>query len=176
MKYIKSYKIFESRIVDMEDNIQDILLELEDIGLQIEIDRTRKDVEDDTIQRRIKRTDVFIEVRISRPWGSPDRVIPGVVQPPGGKYPGNLFFWYEVKDAIIRLNNWYYEYSGNESTPGISGKTSQELAKFGIKYNTNSPFRIFNSGVEFGIGWHKPEDFGLGDYISFDHLRIELKV
>jgi hypothetical protein len=93
MKHLKSYKLFESRIEDLEDNIQDILLELEDIGLQIEIDRTHKDVEDDTLQRRIKRTDVFVEVRIMRPFGSPDRVIPDVPQPPSGKYPGNLFFW-----------------------------------------------------------------------------------
>ena len=172
MKHLKTYKLFESRINDMEDNIQDILLELEDIGLQIEMDRTRKDVEDDTLQRRVKRTDVFVEVRIMRPFGAPDRVIPGVPQPPGGKYPGNLFFWYEVKDAIIRLNDWYYEYSGSEYTPG---KTAQELASIGIKYNTNSPFRMFNAGIEFGIGWYKPEDFdGVGDYISFDRLRIEI--
>jgi hypothetical protein len=177
VKHLKSYKLFESLIEDLEDNVQDILLELEDIGLQIEIDRTHKDVEDDTLQRRVKRTDVFLEVRIMRPFDAPDRVIPNVPQPPSGKYPGNLFFWYEVKDAVIRLNDWYYEYSGNEWTPGIDGKTSSELAKIGIKYNTNSPFRMFNGGIEFGIGWHKPEDFdGIGDYISFDRLRIEIKL
>ena len=173
MKHLKSYKLFESRINDMEDEIKDILIELEDNGLQIEMDRTRKDVEGSSKGY----TDTFIEVRIMRPYESPDRVIPGVPQPPGGKYPGNLFFWYEVKDAIIRINDWYYEYSGNELTPGISGKTAQELANIGIKYNTNSPFRMFNAGIEFGIGWHKPEDFdGVGDYISFDRLRIEMKL
>jgi hypothetical protein len=177
MKNLKSYKLFESRIDDMEENIQDILLELEDIGLQIEIDRTHKDVEDDTLQRRVKRTDVFIEVRIMRPFGAPDRVVPGVSQPPGGKYPGNLLFWYEIKDAIIRLNDWYYDYSGNEYSPGISGKSAQELSKLGIKYNTNSPFRIFNGPTEFGIGWYEPEDFeGVGDYVSFIRLRIEMKL
>ena len=180
MKHLKTYKLFESRNDDMEDNIQDILLELEDIGLQIEMDRTRKD-KDYTFSpdgSPIKGyTSTFIEVRIMRPFGAPDRVIPGVPQPPSGKYPGNLFFWYEVKDAIIRLNDWYYEYSGNEYTPGIDGKTSSELAKIGIKYNTNSPFRMFNGGIEFGIGWYKPEDFdGIGDYISFDRLRIEMKL
>lgn len=180
MKYLKTYKLFESRIDDMEDEIKDILLELEDLGLQVEMDRTRKDVE----RSSTGYTDTFIEVRIMRPFGSPDRVVPDVPQPPGGKYPGNLFFWYEVKDAIIRLNNWYYDYSGNELTPGISGKTAQELANIGIKYNTNSPFRMFNAGIEFGnagidfgIGWYKPEDFdGIGDYISFNRLRIEMKV
>ena len=171
MKYLKTYKLFESNIDDFEDDVKDILLELEDLGLQIEIDRTRKDVEGK------KYSDIIIEVRIMRPFGSPDRVIPSVPQPPGGKYPGNLFFWYEVKDAIIRLNEWYYEYSGNEFTPGISGKTAQELNKIGIKYNTNSPFRMFNAGIEFGIGWYKPEDFdNIGDFISFDRLRIEMKL
>jgi hypothetical protein len=179
MKHLKTYKLFESHIDDMEDVIQDILLELEDIGLQIEMDRTRKDSypfspDGSPIKDY---TNTFIEVRIMRPFDAPNRVIPGVPQPPGGKYPGNLFFWYEVKDAIIRLNDWYYEYSGNELTPGISGKTAQELAKIGIKYNTNSPFRMFNAGIEFGIGWYKPEDFdGIGDYISFDRLRIEMKL
>ena len=39
MKHLKSYKLFESRINDMEDEIKDILIELEDNGLQIEMDR-----------------------------------------------------------------------------------------------------------------------------------------
>ena len=172
MKHLKSYKLFESHIDDFEDNIKDILIELEDIGLEVEVDRSRKDVEGK------KHSDVFLEVRIMRPWGAPQRTIPGAPEPPGGTYPGNIFLWKEVKDAIIRLNEWYYEYSGNEYTPGISGKTSQELAKIGIKYNTNSPFRMFTSNVgEFGIGWHKPEDFdNLGDFISFTSLRIEMKL
>ena len=156
MKHLKSYKLFESHIEDVENNIQDILLELEDIGLQIEMDRTRKD-EGSVVKGY---TSTFIEVRIMRPWGSTDRVIPGVPQPQSGKYPGNLFFWYEVKDAIIRLNDWYYEHSG-------------EIPED----NTNSPFRMFTGGIEFGIGWHKPDDFdGIGDYISFDRLRIEIKL
>jgi hypothetical protein len=177
MKHLKSYKIFESAIEDLENYVQDILRDLEDNGLQVNISRIHKDVEDDTIQRKVKRTDVYLEVYITRHLGSPNRVIPGVPQPPSGSYPGNLFFWYEVKDAIIRLNNWYYDYSDNEYTPGISGKTAGELAKIGIKYNTNSPFRMFNSGIEFGIGWHKPEDFnGIGDYISFTNFRLMIKL
>ena len=36
MKHLKSYKIFESRIEYLEDNVQDNLLELEDEGFQIE--------------------------------------------------------------------------------------------------------------------------------------------
>ncbi len=36
---------------------------------------------------------------------------------------------------------------------------------------------MFSGGVEFGTGWHKPEDFNnFGDYISFTNLRIEMKV
>lgn len=175
MRYLKSYKIFESNIDEFEDNVRDILLELEDLGLQIEIDRTRKDKEGSSIKGY---SDIIIEVRIMRPYGSPQRIIPDAPQPPGGSYPGNIFLWKEVKDAIVRLNEWYYEYSGNELTPGISGKTAQELAKIGIKYNTNSPFRMFASNAgEFGIGWHKPEDFdNLGDFISFTSIRIEMKL
>ena len=178
MKYLKTYTFFEnklneSRIDEMEDYIKEILIELEDQGLQVEIDRTRKDLESSVKGYE----QVFLEVRIMRPFGSADRVIPNVSQPPSGKYPGSLFFWYEVKDALISLNQWYYEYSGNEHTPGISGKMAQELYKLGIKYNTNSPFRMFNGGIEFGVGWHKPSDFEhLGDYISFNSLRIEMKL
>lgn len=172
MRHLKTYKLFESNIDDFEDNVRDILLELEDERFQIEIDRTRKDIEGK------KNSDIIVEVRIMRPWGSPQRVIPGAPEPPGGTYPGNIFLWKEVKDAIVRLNEWYYEYSGNELTPGISGKTAQELAKIGIKYNSNSPFRMFTSGVgEFGVGWYKPEDFNhVGDFISFTSLRIEMRL
>jgi hypothetical protein len=169
MKYLKLFESFN--IDELENEVRDILVEVEDNGLQVETSRLRKDVEGK------KHSDIYLEIRIQRPWGSPDRVIPNVPAPPGGKYPGSLFLWKEVKDAIIRLNDWYYDYSGNELTPGISGKTAQELAKIGIKYNTNSPFRMFNSGIEFGIGWYKPDDFnGIGDYISFSSLRIEMKL
>ena len=168
MKHLKSYKLFESRIEDFEDNIQDILLELEDIGLQIEIDRTHKDVEDDTLQRRIKRTDVFVEVRIMRPFGSPDRVIPDVPQPPSGKYPGNLFFWYEIKDTIIRLTEWYYSEGGYEP---IDKNSEYRWEK------DKSPLRFFGSGIEMYIGNSKEEDFrGIGDYISFSNFRITIKL
>ena len=152
-------KKFES-VQDYESIIRDILIELEDDGLQV----------------KIEKEDNLIEVYIKRPLGSKDREIPGVPQPPGGKYPGNLFFWYEIKDVIIRLNDWFYEYSENELTPGINYEIMRDYEKIGIKYNSNSPFRMFNGYVEFGIGWHKPEDFNnFDDYISFTNLRIENK-
>jgi hypothetical protein len=162
VKYLKTYKLFES-IEEYERIIRDILIELEDDGLDIDID--------------IEIENNLIHVYIQRPVGSSDREIPGVPQPPGGKYPGNLFFWYEIKDAIIRLNDWFYEYSENELTPGINSKVAGELSKIGIKYNSNSPFRMFSGSIEFGTGWHKPEDFkNFGDYISFTNLRIEMKI
>ena len=61
MKHLKSYKLFESRIVDLEDDVRDILLELEDEGFQIEISRTSKDVEIEPEKFFNKlRTDVFM--------------------------------------------------------------------------------------------------------------------
>jgi hypothetical protein len=161
MKYLKTYRLFESFEIIDEKIIRDLLIELEDDGLEVSINKK----------------DNLIQVYITRPQGSPDREIPGVPQPPSGKYPGNLFFWYEIKDAIIRLNDWFYEYSENEYTPGINDKIKGQLSKIGIKYNSNSPFRMFSGGVEFGTGWHKPEDFkNFGDYISFTILRIEMKI
>ena len=167
MRHIKPYKLFESRIQDLEDNVRDILLELEDEGFQIEMSRISKDVEDDTLQRRTKRTDVFLEVRVLRPWGSEDRVIPNTPTPPGGKYPGNIFIWREIKDAIIRLTEWYYSESIYDP---IDKETIYRTDK------DNSPLRFSNGGIEFGIGWSKEEDFTLGDLISFTHLRMEIKL
>jgi hypothetical protein len=172
MKKLKKYTLFEtSRLVDdIEDYVGDILIELEDIGFQIEISRSRKDVKD-------KEDEIYLEIRIMRPWGSPSRVIPNAPVPPGGKYPGDVFIWREVKDSIIRLNDWYYSYSDNEYSPGINSKIYSELSKIGIKYDSNSPFRMFHGGVEFGIGWSNPEDFdNLGDLISFTSLRIIIRV
>ncbi len=168
MKHLKSYKLFESRIEDLEDDVKDILLELEDEGFQIEISRISKDVEIDTEGYFChNRTDVFLEVRVMRPWGSSDRVIPNSPTPPGGTYPGNIFIWREVKDAIIRLTEWYYSESIYEP---IDKETIYRTEK------DDSPLRFFNGGIEFGTGWSKEEDFTLGDLISFTSLRMEIKL
>ena len=168
MKHLKSYKIFESRIADFEDNVQDILLELEDEGFQIEMSRIHKDVEiaPEKFFNKL-RTDVFLEVRIMRPWGSPDRVIPNTPTPPSGKYPGNIFIWREIKDAIIRLAEWYYSESIYEP---IDKETIYRTDK------DNSPLRFYNGGIEFGTSWSKEEDFTLSDLISFTSLRMEIKL
>ena len=169
MRYLKTYnKLFESRIVDLENNIQDILLELEDEGFQIEMSRISKDVEDDTLQRRTKRTDVFLEVRVLRPWGSEDRVIPNTPTPPSGKYPGNIFIWREIKDAIIRLTEWYYSESIYD--PIDKNPNAYRWEK------VESPLRFYDGGIEFGVGWCKEEDFTIGDLISLTHLRMEIKL
>ena len=167
MRYLKTYKIFESNIEDLENYVHDILLELEeDKGLQVEISRIRKDVEDD-IQRKVKRTDVFLEVYINRPWGAENREIPGVVNPQGG-YPGNLFFWYEIKETIIRLTEWYYSQAPYDP---IDKETIYRTDK------DNSPLRFFASGIEFLTGCSKEEDFnGIGDYISFTNFRLMIKL
>ncbi len=183
MKYLKHYKSFESfgnwsSIDELEDDVQEIFLELKDSGLQINYDRIRKDVDIEPERYNGKtRTDVFLEVYITRPFGSPDRVVPGVTQPPGGKYPGNLFFWYEIKDSIIRLTEWYYSHSGRDYSPGISSKVSWELSKIGIKYDSNSPLRFFASGTEMFVGFYQEENFkDIGDYISFSNFRIIIKL
>ena len=117
-----------------------------------------------------------LELNITRPWNSPGRKIPGLPDPPGGLYPGRIFAWKEVKDAVIRLCDWYYSHSDRDYSPGISGGISGELQKLGVKVETKSPFRMFTGGTEFGIGWHSPEDFdGIGDAITFNNLRIAMR-
>ena len=178
MRYLKSYKIFESDIDDLENYVQDILRELEeDKGLHVEISRIRKDVEIEPDKFFNKmRTDTYLEVYIRRPSGSENREIPGIVNPQGG-YPGNLFFWYEIKDTIIRLTEWYYEYSGRDYTPGINDKIFSDLRKIGIKYESNSPLRFFAGGTEMFIGFYREEDFNeIGDYIRFSNFRLMIKL
>lgn len=35
---------------------------------------------------------------------------------------------------------------------------------------------MFSGGTEFGVGWHKEEDFTLGDFISFTELKLIIKL
>ena len=167
MNHIKSYKLFESNIEDLENYVQDLLRDLEDNGLQVTISRIRKDVEIEPEKYFNKtRTDIYLEVYISRHWGSENREIPGVVNPQGG-YPGNLFFWYEIKETIIRLTEWYYSVYGMYDS--IDKETIYRTDK------DNSPLRFFASGIEFLTS--KEEDFnGIGDYISFSNFRLMIKL
>ena len=171
MRYLKTYtKLFESRIDYLENYVHDILLELEDDkGLQVEISRIRKDNEgpDRPGGRRITSTDIYLEVYIRRPWGAENREIPGVVNPQGG-YPGNLFFWYEIKETIIRLTEWYYSQAPYDPIDKVT---------IYRKDKDNSPLRFFASGVEFLTGCSKEEDFNeIGEYISFTNFRLMIKL
>lgn len=145
MKYLKTYKIYESDDTSIIYEVEDILNELKDVGLEYEI----------TKRRNYHNIAFFphLEVRIKRPNDSVDREIPGAPVPPGGKYGKDIFLWKEVKDVVIRLNEWYF----------------QEFE------NTN--FKMYNSGNQFGVGWNKEEDFsGLGDLISFINLKIVFRI
>lgn len=148
---------------EIEKNVRDILLELTDDG-EFEVRRvmTSKDLE-------------LVIVRSSYPNSSSEkREIPGAPVPPGGGYPSDVFLWMEIKDTIIRLCE--YVYSETEFTPGINSKTFNDLRNMGIKYESNAPFRMFSGGTEFGVGWHKAEDFTLGDFISFTSLKLVIKL
>lgn len=160
MKHLKTYnKLFESV---SEKTIREMLLDITD---------------DSNFNVEIKEVDNHLEVYITR--GSyldsrKTREIPGAPTPPGGGYPSDVFLWFEIKDAIISLCE--YVYSETEFTPGINSKTFSELRNMGIKYESNSPFRMFSGGDEFGIGWHKAEDFTLDDFISFISLKLIIKL
>ncbi len=170
MKYLKKYKLFESTPYEERENtIRDISCEFEDVGLICSISKIRKDVElqPDRYNGKTK-TEMFLEVYLSRPWNSPNREIPGVVNPEGG-YPGNLIFWYEIKDTIIRLAKWYYEIEA------IYDPIDKSLVYRHEK--DQSPLRFFGSGIEMLIGCSKEEDFQkVGDFISFTNFRIMIKI
>jgi hypothetical protein len=177
MKYLIKYRLFESLgfedVEESERYIRDILQELEDDGFEITIDKHISRVDGE------KNRNLYFEVYIKRPRNSPPRVIPGVPEPFStnhpGKYPGDIFLWKEVKDPVIRLVEWYY--SNEYYTPGINYNISKKLKKIGIKVENSSPFRFFNSGVEFGIGWSSENDFSnLSDTISFTSLKLLIKM
>ena len=170
MKYLKKYRLFESRSdEDREYTIREISLEFEDVGLICSISKIRKDVElqPDRYNGKTK-TELFLEVYLSRPWNSPNREIPGVVIPEGA-YLGNLIFWYEIKDTIIRIAKWYYEVEAIYDPIDKNSAYREELDK--------SPLRFFGGGIEMLIGCSKEQDFEkLGDFISFTNFRIMIKI
>ena len=183
MKHLKTYKLFESV---SEEIIRQILFDISD-----------NDIFNLFIEENDSCLEVFIQTRnyqkLIRQYLSGDvldsnskREIPGAPVPPnclkskhpnysqGGGYPSDIFLWFEIKDTIIRLCE--YVYSETEFTPGINSKAFSELRNMGIKYESNSPFRMFSGGNEFGIGWCKEEDFTLGDFISFTSLKLIIKL
>ena len=158
---------------ELKDDVADIMRELEDEGFIIAFERLNAGEWDKTGQPLSR---AHLELNITRPWDSTGRKIPGLPDPPGGLYPGRIFAWKEVKDAVIRLCDWYYSHSDRDYSPGIGGGISRELQNLGVKVETKSPFRMFTGGTEFGIGWHSPEDFdGIGDAITFNNLRIVMR-
>lgn len=159
MKHLKSYKLFESVSRKI---IEDILFDITD---------------DSNFNVEIKEVDNHLEVYITR--GSyldsrKTREIPGAPTPPGSGYPANLFLWFEIKDAIITLCEYVYKESGLEP---IENRHFQQWY-LQQEHFAKSPFRMKNvgSGSEFGIGWHKAEDFTLGDFISFTGLKLIIKL
>jgi hypothetical protein len=176
MKYLKKYKLFESTpdeewstVEERENTIRHISLEFEDVGLICSISKVREDVELEPDRYNGKtKTELFLEVYLSRNWYSPNREIPGVVNPEGG-YPGNLIFWYEIKNIIIRIAKWYYEVESIYDPISKDAVYRDEKEK--------SPLRFFGSGIEMLIGCSKEEDFEkLGDFISFTNFRIMIKI
>jgi hypothetical protein len=168
MKYIKSYKIFESNLDDFEFTVDDLVLDLKDDGLQVNLSKLRK--EKSSIDKFLKddKSDIYLEVYITRPYGSSDREMPDLPTPPGGKYPGNLFFWFEIKDVITRLTEWYYSQTNHEpiaKNPNLYRWEKDE-----------SPLRFFGSGIEMFFGFTNQKDFdSVGDLISFTNFRIEIR-
>ena len=163
MRYLKKYKLFESV---SEQTVRDILLDITD---------------DSNFNVDIKEVDNHLEVYITRTrkksWLdhlNSKREIPGAPIPPGGGYPSEIFLWMEIKDTIIRLCE--YVYSETELEP-IENRYFQQWY-LQQEHFAKSPFRMKNvgSGSEFGIGWHKAEDFTLGDFISFTELKLIIKL
>lgn len=146
MKYLKSYKLFESV---SEQTVREKLYDItDDSNFKVNIEYASRGGLKESMIVFISRGS-YHSRRTREIIGAPDA--------PGG-YPDSLFLWFEIKDAIIGLCEYVY----SETDP--------------IDNRTEHPFRMFNGGVEFGIGWHKAEDFTLGDFISFTSLKLVIKL
>lgn len=149
------------------EEIVDIFQDLKDEGIAVEISTIKRDVDNEPDRYRSSlRTETYLEIYIRRPFGSENRQIPGIVNPEGG-YPGNLLFWFEIKDTIIRVTEWFYSLPENKP---IDKTTQWRVEK------DQSPLRFFTSGIEVGIGFSKAEDFNFGDFISFTNFRLLIKL
>jgi hypothetical protein len=151
VKRIKTFKLFESvSEKTVREKLYDITDNDDNFNINIHISWEKSELE------VIITRGSYLDVRNIRE-------IPGAPVPPGGGYPAISFLWFEIKDTIIGLCE--YVYSETEFTPGINSKQFTDI-----------PFRMFNGGIEFGVGWHKEEDFILGDFISFTSLNIIIKL
>jgi hypothetical protein len=177
MRYLKSYKLFESMdSKSIQINIHDILLELEDDDNFVISKNIRKENEKDFLEIAIKKNCKVSNIgNMTYPrYEYGERVIPGAPVPPGGKYKGNIFMWFEVKDVVVRLCKYYY--CETDYTPGINSDIFNKFRKMSIEYKSNSPFRMFDGEDEFGIGWCEEEDFTLGDFATFTELKILIRL
>lgn len=163
MKYLKKYKLFDSV---SEETIEHLLLDITD---------------DSNFNVDIKEVDNHLEVYITRGSYSDrrkTREIPEAPTPSSvrntlfGGYTANLFLWFEIKDTIIGLCEYVYSETGTEP---IENKRFQQWY-LQEEHFAKSPFRMKNGGTEFGIGWHKAEDFTLDDSISFTGLKLIIKL
>lgn len=169
-KPLLKFRLLKEDLEQFEDEVKDILIDLEDSGLQVTYSKMRKDIEVDPERFTNNiRTDRYLEVYITRPYGSKDRVMPGLPVPPGeGKYPGDLIFWFEIKDYIIRITEWYYLQT--------SHKPISKDAKFRSE-KSESPLRFFGSGIEIFSGFNRAEDFlKVEDSITFTNFRMEIRL
>ena len=135
MKNIKSYKQFESTDWNSENefvhDLEDITLELKDEGMLVDIRLNRSTSV--AVYGSVKPSEY--EVRISKPG-----LRTGLIQGLAG------FYWFEIKDTVIRLTEYCYENGWS--------------------------VRFWADGREFLTGCKKEEDFTIGDGITQFSFRM----
>lgn len=97
MRYIKKYKVFESKNDEVEEEIKDILIELEDEDFQITYDRKSNTFFNE------KTPGVYIQITIRLDKNMKLNRLMGA--------PVKTFKWGDVKETILRLFNWYQNYT-----------------------------------------------------------------
>lgn len=161
MKYLQSYKIFES--FDL-DTIKDIILDLEDDNFTIVVNpRSRYYYFNDY-------TEIIITRRVSGH---------------NGGLMGFEFIWRDIKDTIFRLMDYYYSENDKPEINNNKVLSKEKMSinsSFRLFGHIRNGFAASDKMVEFAIGFTSEEDFNnakdnyiINDYTIFDEIKILIK-
>lgn len=143
MKHLKTYKIFESNDISIEDDIKDIMIELEDEGLKVEVSFWVKGAKGGFLRSNEKGewlygpkpTDdrLFLKVEVRKSVDSEiDRTNDYLWKSEG-------FDWIEVKPYFDRLREFIEKYSP------VKYKINTMIFRHMPRFSTKNPFNTDES-------------------------------
>ena len=172
MKYIQTYKLFESNLDEYEQIINWKLIDLTDSEFVVSTRKLSGYNGSDKVD--------FIDISIRR---SPDAVAREIE---GSSFPKEIFVWREVKESVIELVRWWSdEFSitdiSKKNKPWLQGMYDTTNAVKLIRPYSLIPISLASGGTYFADDCETTDQLintleGLGDLISFAVLRIQLQI